>query len=86
MKSNTWIRVSDRLPGYKETDIQLIAFRSPHVFTAYYTSSYDLSMEWVDAINGEHVPEPTHWMPMPEPPPYDKPIRKTKATKRNRRA
>lgn len=66
MKSNPWIRVSDRLPEDDYADVQLIVFRKPHVFAAYFVT-YDLSMEWVDT-DGERIAEPTHWMPMPEPP------------------
>ena len=64
-----WTSVKDRLPEY-DTDVHLWREGWDRVYVGYWRHSH----EWI----GRHRPEcidslpdsePTHWMPMPEPPP-----------------
>lgn len=62
-----WISVKDRLP--EENGEYLISTKD-RVTSAYYECGRRTS-EWTDYYEGYIDFEPTHWMPLPEPPKED---------------
>lgn len=63
MKEQDWISVKDRLP--ERADDYLVYFDDGFITTTSYTADENGEMDWeLWAGSGE----PTHWMPLPEPP------------------
>jgi|LakMenE18May11ns_1017448.scaffolds.fasta_scaffold9739400_3 hypothetical protein len=63
-----WIPVSERLPDDEAE--ALIAFEDRSIGVAYAVFHHveeDGSQKWTDG-NGFELKQPTHWMPLPEPP------------------
>ena len=62
-----WISVSDRMPDY---DIDVLLFGPG--WNAVYVGYWRHSHEWIGRYRAEEnqlpYTDPTHWMPLPEPP------------------
>lgn len=58
----SWISVTERLP---ERGVNVIALGSRG---GVYTAQYKGSIYWHKLNARNHMCEPTHWMPLPEPP------------------
>ena len=68
MSQGKWIPVSERLPD-DETEL-LVAFadRSLGVsFAVFHHIDENEVAKWTDG-NGNELKQPTHWMPLPDPP------------------
>lgn len=73
-KDGQWIKVEDRLPDF-ETKV-LVFYRISKEGEGYVeigklrsitTSANHVSYEWTDK-GYDSIPDPSHWMPLPEPP------------------
>lgn len=64
-KDTRWIRTRDRLPE-KDGSYIVCSGKSGAVFTAHFWAQ---SKAWSGRSNGKYI---THWMPLPEPPVYEK--------------
>lgn len=65
---NKWIPVAERLPD-DETEL-LVAFEDRSLgvaFAVFHHLDEHEGQKWTDG-NGFELKQPTHWMPLPEPP------------------
>ena len=60
--NNVWIPVSERLPEREK--VVLVCGSRGGIYTAFYKGS----RYWHKLNSRSHFCEPTHWMPLPEPP------------------
>lgn len=64
---NGWISVKDRLP---EEDQEVLIYDWPFRFTCLFWKSRESAFQW-ELSNGRNC-NPTHWMPLPQPPKEEK--------------
>ena len=60
-----WIPVSERLPKYGE---RVLVFGGVTMYVAYYDKNRYGGESWHKLNSKSHYCNPTHWMPLPEPP------------------
>jgi hypothetical protein len=60
-----WISVKERMP--KEDEVVLV-FGGRSIYTAYYGENRYGGIGWHKLNSKYHNCNPTHWMPLPEPP------------------
>ena len=63
-----WIPVSERLP---ELDVDVLAFNGDYIFISQYYISHFCSWDKVGhlvCVKDSYAKNPTHWMPLPQPP------------------
>lgn len=60
-----WIPVTERLPEYGKT---VLVFGGRRIYTAYYGKNNWGGVSWYKFNSKNHYCNPTHWMPLPEPP------------------
>ena len=60
-----WIPVTERLPKYGE---RVLVFGGVTMYVAYYDKNRFGGESWHKLNSKSHYCNPTHWMPLPEPP------------------
>lgn len=60
-----WIPVTERLPALGKT---VLVFGGKSIYTAYYGERMASWFGWHKLNSKCHYCNPTHWMPLPEPP------------------
>ena len=60
-----WIPVTERLPKYGE---RVLVFGGVTMYVAYYDKNRFGCESWHKLNSKSHYCNPTHWMPLPEPP------------------
>ena len=66
LRKPRWISVTERLP---EENVVVLVFGGKSIYTAYYgKSKYGGGLVWHKLNSKNHYCNPTHWMPLPEPP------------------
>lgn len=63
-----WIPITERLP---ELDVDVLAFNGDYIFVSKYFRSHWGSWDKVGHlvwVKDSYAKNPTHWMPLPEPP------------------
>ena len=60
-----WIPVTERLPKYGE---HVLVFGGVTMYVAYYDKNRYGGERWHKLNSKSHYCNPTHWMPLPEPP------------------
>lgn len=60
-----WIPVTERLPEYGE---RVLVFGGVTMYVAYYDKNRYGGESWHKLNSKSHYCNPTHWMPLPEPP------------------
>ena len=60
-----WISVEERLPKYGE---RVLVFGGFTMYVAYYDKNRYGGESWHKLNSKSHYCNPTHWMPLPEPP------------------
>ena len=60
-----WIPVKERLPKYGE---RVLVFGGVTMYVAYYDKNRYGGESWHKLNSKSHYCNPTHWMPLPEPP------------------
>ena len=64
-KKPRWIPVTERLPKYGE---RVLVFGGVTMYVAYYDKNRYGGESWHKLNSKSHYCNPTHWMPLPEPP------------------
>ena len=60
-----WIPVEERLPKYRE---RVLVFGGVTMYVAYYDKNRYGGESWHKLNSKSHYCNPTHWMPLPQPP------------------
>lgn len=60
-----WVPVTERLPEYGE---RVLVFGGVTMYVAYYDKNRYGGESWHKLNSKSHYCNPTHWMPLPEPP------------------
>jgi hypothetical protein len=60
-----WIPVTERLPKYGE---RVLVFGGVTMYVAYYDKNRYGGESWHKLNSKSHYCNPTHWMPLPQPP------------------
>ncbi len=63
-----WIPVAERLPQYGE---RVLVFGGVTMYVAYYDKNRYGGENWHKLNSKSHYCNPTHWMPLPQPPEED---------------
>ena len=63
-----WIPVTERLPKYGE---RVLVFGGVTLYVAYYDKNRYGGESWHKLNSKSHYCNPTHWLPLPEPPKED---------------